>query len=370
MLKPRYGRLTESVSDFNRMLEGMNKIQPLERKRLDEDTLDMFRTDQALVRFEQQIEHAYRAIYGSGMPISEGETASLRQMHLQAAEMYESAADEAEKKFKERSAELKAASHDSRVANLAKMKAHIDALKAKASEHFAKSKPKTVDAPRPVADSVMHNMRSLAGLVERVQMPRDPGLSGTTRFVAGYDQMAEPFEESKAKHPSMKKESQSIEDRLRELREGRSKLDQKFGHQVAASNAGALKDVDDTHNQRTYQASQRALKNGGDGDAARETAALRHLIGTKSAVDPMQDRKSYWANKYADRRLPKSDGVPLPIPGRHPKDDDLAKRRHKFTDLRADTMKAATSRADASKGNEKSAKERLREKGPKRPDRR
>lgn len=188
MLKHRYSNISESVTDFNRMLDGMNKTQPLERS-FDEDLLDMFQVDQELVRLEQQIEHLHRAVFGSGMAISESEVDALKKAHAHAAATYQAAADKARAKIKQMSD-----THDQE--RLAKMQALHARFRKMAQEHADKAQAV------PVAESVQRpamvsRFRVLAGIDVDVQMPRDPGVFGTTRFNDGYQQMAQPFTEAK-----------------------------------------------------------------------------------------------------------------------------------------------------------------------------
>lgn len=197
MLKHRYNNLSESVSDFDRMLDGMNGVQPLERHNVDEDVLAMFREEQELVRLERQIEHLYSAVYGSGMPISEAESASIRAIHAHAAATYESAAE----RIQARRAELEKEFHDVRNKSLARnaeaqakfasMTAVHNTLRRKAKEHGALANPQSSEK-KVVNDSVNESVgrkaagglsvfRRLAGIDESVQVPRDPGALGTTR---------------------------------------------------------------------------------------------------------------------------------------------------------------------------------------------
>jgi len=204
MLKHRYNNLSESISDFDRMLDGMNKTQPLERK-VEEDLLDLFRDEQALVRLEQQIEHVHRAIYGSGMPISEAESESIRKMHAHAAAMYNETADKAMERILARRKELGQMAHDVRTASLKRMQDFHDKLRRNADKHGALAKPASSEkkvvndsvneSVRPKMGSGMAVFRRLAGIDEAIQMPRDPGVLGTTRFNAEYEKMAQPFDE-------------------------------------------------------------------------------------------------------------------------------------------------------------------------------
>jgi len=199
MLKPRYQTLSESLGDFNRMLVGMNNIQPLERS-LDDDMLEMLKDEQDLARLEIEIEHAHRVASGPGLQISQQESNSLSQMHGHAASMYGQAAQKAAEKVRKYIS-------SQNPAMVAKMQDVTKRLKAKAQEHASLSKRHS-DEESMVAESkaagrnpIMQNFRVLAGIEEGVMMPRDPGVWATTRFNAGYEAMAQPFVEPKKEEP-------------------------------------------------------------------------------------------------------------------------------------------------------------------------
>lgn len=239
MLKHRYNSLSESISDFDRMLDGMNQTQPLERK-VDEDLLGLLRDEQELTRLEQQIEHVHRAIYGSGMPISEAETESIRKMHAHAAAMYNETADKAAARIKE----LDAEGSKVRTASLARMKDFHDKLRRRADAHTAlasgPAKKKEMvasvhESAQPKRSSAMATMRRLAGIDTVVQMPRDPGVFGTTRFNEGYEAMAEcgcddAHEKSEKKDiKKIKKSADKLDGMHKDVEEGRSKEQQAAG---------------------------------------------------------------------------------------------------------------------------------------------
>lgn len=239
MLKHRYNSLSESISDFDRMLDGMNGVQPLERHSVDEDVLAMFREEQELVRLERQIEHLYSAVYGSGMPISEAESAGIRAIHAHAAATYESAAEKLMAHVRARTAELEKVADASREkfkAKLAGMQKVHDTFRRKAEEHRSLASPASSER-KIVNDSVNESIgrkaaggisvyRRLAGIEETVQMPRDPGVLGTTRLNAEYEQMAQPFDEAcddaheKAEKKDIKKIKASADRLDREHEEG------------------------------------------------------------------------------------------------------------------------------------------------------
>lgn len=195
MLKHRYDNISESVSDFNRMLDGMNKTQPLE-KAFSNDLHDLFCDEQELIRYEQQIEHIHRISSGSGQEISEVEARDIVKMHENAAAMYTQAAQKAGHRM-----EAAQRAHSPGVA--AKLREARDHFLAKAKEHKAEAAKyaenlsmvsESVQSKRP---AVMQRFRLLAGIDVDVQMPRDPGVFGTTRFNEGYADMAKPFTEAK-----------------------------------------------------------------------------------------------------------------------------------------------------------------------------
>ena len=61
MLKPKYRTLTESVSDFNRMLEGMNDVAPAE-KFMYQEMDELVREEQELDRLELEFNHVESVI--------------------------------------------------------------------------------------------------------------------------------------------------------------------------------------------------------------------------------------------------------------------------------------------------------------------
>jgi hypothetical protein len=192
MLKPRYRNFSESVQDFNRMLDGMNNVQPLERSFRD-DLQEMFDIEQELVRLDQQIEHAHRVVDSLGVGLNEAELDNLKKMHADAASSYQQAADKARAKIQS----MKDA-HNQQM--LAKMRQLHDTFRKKAQQHESQagivSSPRTVSekaVSESVAPSMMRQMRILAGLEESgtFGLPRDPGVLGTTRFNEGYEAMAQ-----------------------------------------------------------------------------------------------------------------------------------------------------------------------------------
>jgi len=191
MLKPRYGNVSESVSDFNRMLDGMNKTQPLERTFAD-DLSEMFNVEQQLVQLEQQIEHVTKVITDSSVQVSEEDANNISKMHTHAANMYGQAANKAKHR-------IEAAQRVGNRTMMAKMQEVHDRLRQMSNDHAQKAKTRIEN--KIISESVqsrtsdaMRKMRVLAGIDGTGPlMPRDPGVFGTTRFNEGYDSMMTPF---------------------------------------------------------------------------------------------------------------------------------------------------------------------------------
>jgi len=242
MLKPRYRTFTESVSDFNRMLDGMNDFQPLERisaqgqreaqmqrKSLEEaapaiyqadvhvrqlldnawyympgdlrrESLDLYDEEQKYADFEDKVAS------GNWQLSEEG----AREMGNKAVEMagrYSALADRYDK--------LAERSVGSEGQNYSKMS---EAARNKAKDWEAKTE-QYVRRPAPThrmeaKASAMDQFRMLAGLDGRELAPRDPGMSGTTRFNAAYigeeTEYQESFAQTKKRiaHKTAKKEKQ------------------------------------------------------------------------------------------------------------------------------------------------------------------
>jgi len=194
MTKHRYANLSESVADFNRMLDDMNKVTPMEKSFADQ-IQELFQDEQALVRLEQQIEHVTTAIHASGMKISKTEAADVVSMHNHAASVYGQAADKAARR-------MDAASRSGNTAMTAKMSDIHKRLRRMAGDHQIKAKKYSESMQRgqfTEAKADLSVFRRLAGIDEVVQMPRDPGMMGTTRFNAAYDTMAKPFDKTRPK---------------------------------------------------------------------------------------------------------------------------------------------------------------------------
>lgn len=191
MLKPRYATLSDSLDDFTRMLDGMNKVQPLERKFTD-DMQEMLRSQQELDRLESQIDHAHRVSAGPGLQIDVTESDNLAAMHAHAADMYGQASVKAAEKVRDAiSANNKAMAE--------RFQSIVQKLREKAMAHQQQAKrgEKVVaESKQRQRSGLLENFRVLAGIEERPMLPRDPGVFGTTRFNAGYEAMAKPFAEA------------------------------------------------------------------------------------------------------------------------------------------------------------------------------
>lgn len=218
MLKHRYSNLSESVSDFNRMLDGMNKTQPLE-KSFNDDLQEMFNAEQELVRLEQNIEHVIKVISDSSTEVSEEDANNIAKMHNHAASMYGQAAMKAKHR-------IEAAHRSGNSKMAAKMQEVHDRLRSMADEHAEKAKARTehkvvAESTQPKRSSAVQTMRRLAGIDTVVQMPRDPGLFGTTRFNEGYEASAKPFDECGCDDAHEKGEKKDI----KKIKKSADKLD-------------------------------------------------------------------------------------------------------------------------------------------------
>jgi hypothetical protein len=139
MLKPKYGNVNESVSDFNRILEGMNATQPLDRQDVDRQVREAQEED----RLRRELNHIERVLEGSGHFFTEREKAEWYTKRAQIAEMLGEEPEAIEE-----------------------------------SVH------------RPAAqrhESAIDSYRMLAGIDDTPAMPRDAGIFGSTRHNANYD---------------------------------------------------------------------------------------------------------------------------------------------------------------------------------------
>jgi len=236
MLKPKYGNMTESVSDFNRMLDGMNKTSPLEHSSY-EDMDRMIREEQDLDRLEKEIIHVENVLSGSGMGISKAEREALAESYKKAANRFDVAANRA-------SSQAQAAKkRGMNPALSAKFQEVEKRLRRKGKEYKDKheqlaAKPNMVAESRdPAINSQYHSsgsalerFRVLAGIEEQVAMPRDAGIFGSTRHNADFDEMAQPFGEAQAK--PTRKDLQTTHDELSRER------DAHYGAWDSASSGG------------------------------------------------------------------------------------------------------------------------------------
>ena len=206
MLKPKYGNITESVSDFHRMLDGMNRVQPVEHSSY--DALDaLVREEQDLERLEKTIEHVENVIAGTGLGISEADRRELGVQYGEAANKYSHSADKAE-----RQAQM-AKKRGENPALQDKYKEVARRLRRKGKEYkdkqeqigtklnvVAESRDIAVNSQYRSGDSALERFRVLAGLEEQVAMPRDAGIFGSTRHNQNYNEMAnESLSESRTK---------------------------------------------------------------------------------------------------------------------------------------------------------------------------
>ena len=180
------------------MLDGMNKIQPLD-KSFSDDLYELFQDEQALVRLEQQIEHVHKAVFGSGMKISKTEANDLVNMHAHAAQVYGQAANKAKSR-------MHASERSGNPAMTAKLGEIHNRLRRMAQDHHDKTKQRQesvglVSESVDKKKSLLSEFRLLAGLDEQVSMPIGTGLSETVRANAGYVNESEKWASNAVKHP-------------------------------------------------------------------------------------------------------------------------------------------------------------------------
>jgi len=214
MLKPRYNTLSESVSDFRRMLDGMNQVQ--HNGDVDFQELDaLVREEQEIERHVRELEHLERMLLGSGMPLSEEDKAQLAREYGQSGEKLMGVARMQRNPEKAARVERRAKGH------LAK------ARKYGRGADVDDSVNESLD-PAPLSQyrtpsNALQSFRVLAGLDERTLMPRDAGLLGTTRFNQGYAQMAQPLAEEES--PAHKSKMKSAAKKLHQIA---STIDQEY----------------------------------------------------------------------------------------------------------------------------------------------
>ena len=150
MLKPRYNTLNESVSDFGRILEGMNKTQPLDRHEID----NQVRARQDEERLRQELRHVESVIAGSGHFFTEREK---REWYMKRAEIAEMLGMDPEP--------------------IEESSNHIGGDAARNSQDQNSS-------------SALERYKVLAGVTEQIAMPRDAGIFGSTRHNENYEDMA------------------------------------------------------------------------------------------------------------------------------------------------------------------------------------
>lgn len=155
-MKPRYKTLNESVSDFNRMLEGMNKVSPVDRTELEQQVRNRHEEE----RLRRELAHVENVIAGAGHFFTEREKAEWYEKRAAIAEML---------------GEEPAAIEESRN--------HIGGDPARNSQYRN-------------SGSALERFKVLAGLTEQVAMPRDAGVFGSARHNADYRQMAGLEEDS------------------------------------------------------------------------------------------------------------------------------------------------------------------------------
>jgi hypothetical protein len=150
MLKPKYGNITESVSDFNRILEGMNSTQPLEHHKADAE----LRARQDEERLKRELQHVENVIAGSGHFFTDREKSEWYQKRDTIAEM------------------------------LGMETAPIE------ESHNALGGDAAINSQYRSSDSALERFRVLSGIEEQTAMPRDAGIFGSTRHNQNYDEIA------------------------------------------------------------------------------------------------------------------------------------------------------------------------------------
>jgi hypothetical protein len=179
MIKPKYSNISDSISDFRQMLEGMNDTQPLERTSKD-DLSDLIKDEQSIIRLTQQIEHVLSALNASGMQMSKTEASNIMDMHNQAATMYNQAADKAQGR-------MRVAQKSGNEAMLSKMREIHTRLRRMAGEHESKAR-KQQESLAMFSESAngkevsMSTYRQLAGIELVEASIIDPGRLGSTKI--------------------------------------------------------------------------------------------------------------------------------------------------------------------------------------------
>jgi len=220
MLKPRYRNFTESVSDFNRMLDGMNKVQPLEppspaarERALHESAPAVYQADadmrelldnmwfympgglkreiHSLYAEEQALADIHEKVTSGHIALNEVDRVAIANRHNKMVERYQVMSNE----FARISHTAKSEAERRNYGAMCEASSRKSKLHGRHSQGFTHGNAMT-ESQDPAYLSQYRNGRSaiqsfrvLAGLDEQTMMPRDPGLFGTTRFNAGYDDM-------------------------------------------------------------------------------------------------------------------------------------------------------------------------------------
>jgi len=211
MLKPKYGNINESVSDFNRILDGMNKTSPLEYSSY-EEVDQIVREEQDLQRIEREVAHMESVLAGIGMAVEGTDRVELSKQYDQVARRYGQAANRA-------AAQVESAKRGGmNKLFMTTVTEAYDRLLGKAREYKAKHEQMTANRVGLVAEgrdpavnsqyrdagSSLERFRVLSGIEEQVAMPRDAGIFGSTRHNANFDEMAQPFSEARTKEQQWK----------------------------------------------------------------------------------------------------------------------------------------------------------------------
>jgi hypothetical protein len=220
MLKPRYGTINESVSDFNRMLDGMNRTQPLEPPKpgsqpLSESAPAVYQADadmrelldsmwfympgglkreiHGLYAEEQMLADIHDKVTNGHIGLTEADRLAIATRHNKMVERYSVMSSEFARLSNTAKSEAEKRNYGA-MSGSAGRKAKIH---ERHSIGFTQGQAALTESQDPAfmsryrnKDSALQSYRVLAGLDEQVMMPRDPGVFGTTRFNEGYEEMA------------------------------------------------------------------------------------------------------------------------------------------------------------------------------------
>jgi predicted nucleic acid-binding Zn ribbon protein len=150
MLTPRYRNITESVSDFNDLLEDMNKTSPLEHHKADQEV----RARQDEERLKRELQHVENVIAGSGHFFTDREKSEWYQKRDTIAEMLGMETSPIEESYN------------------------------------ALGGDPAINSRYQSGDSALERFRVLSGIEEQTAMPRDAGIFGSTRHNQNYDEIA------------------------------------------------------------------------------------------------------------------------------------------------------------------------------------